>query len=137
MTNCTFNPIRFLEGRRRGILRACHGLYCSDGEQQQDSVLVLTPFNAQKLVAEGWNKNSIHQHIAKNARVPLFRYSQVRRNKGTAHRSACVLATADLNNILQVPFINQLGKLLHAVSENRMSLYHSSSIRFQGKSKCR
>ncbi len=72
-------------------------------------ILVLTPFTAQKLMTEGWNKESIRKYINDNARVPLFRYKDkfMSSSAGTEVPPA-VLASADSNGMVQVPFIGQL-----------------------------
>ena len=72
-------------------------------------LLVVTPFTAQKLVTEGWNKESIRKYINDHARIPLFRYKA--RFMGASDGTQVpppVLATLDLNGMLQVPFIDQL-----------------------------
>jgi len=72
-------------------------------------ILVLTPFTAQKLVTEGWNKESIRKYINDHARVPLFRYkAKFMGTSGSQEVPAAVLATLDSNGTVQVPFIGQL-----------------------------
>lgn len=75
----------------------------------KNMLLVLTPFTAQKLVTEGWNKESIRKYINDNARVPLFRYkAKFMGTSGGQEVPASVLATQDSNGMVQVPFIDQL-----------------------------
>ena len=70
-------------------------------------LLVLTPVTAQKLVTEGWDKESIRQYINNNARIPLFRYqTKFADIRGGADIS--VLETADSNLMVQLPFIKEL-----------------------------
>ena len=69
---------------------------------------VLTPFTAQKLVTEGWNKESIRQYINDHTRVSLFRYkAKFMGTSGGKEVPPAVLATLDSNGMLQEPFIDQ------------------------------
>jgi len=75
----------------------------------KNMLLVLTPFTAQKLVTEGWNKESIRKYINDHARVPLFRYkAKFTGEYPTGIVPDSILATQDSNGMVQVPFINQL-----------------------------
>jgi len=62
----------------------------------------------QKLVNEGWNKESIRQYITTHARVHLSRYQRKFMGTGTTV-PADVMATLDSNGMVQVPFIRQLN----------------------------
>ena len=75
----------------------------------KNMMLVVTPFTAQKLVTEGWNKESIRQYINDHARVPLFRYkAKFTGEYPTGIVPDSILATQDSNGMVQVPFIDQL-----------------------------
>ena len=75
----------------------------------KNMLLVLTPFTAQKLVTEGWNKESIRKYINDHARVPLFRYkAKFTGEYPTGIVPDSILATQDSNGMVQVPFIDQL-----------------------------
>ena len=75
----------------------------------KNMLLVLTPFTAQKLVTEGWNKESIRQYINDHARVSLFRYkAKFTGENPTGIVPDSILATLDSNGMVQVPFIDQL-----------------------------
>ena len=76
----------------------------------RNMLLVLTPFTANKLVTEGWNKESIRKYINNHARVPLFRYKTKFMGTGTGTEVlASVMATMDSNGMVQVPFIDRLS----------------------------
>lgn len=89
-------------------------------------LLILTPFTAEKLTKEGWNKDSIRNYINTHARVPLFRYKSdfmgtsdattagtpISPTAGPTAQSTLVIPTADPNGMVQVPFINHLTILV-------------------------
>jgi hypothetical protein len=75
----------------------------------KNMMLVVTPYTANKLVREGWNKESIRQYINDNARIPLFRYeARFMAWSGVTEVPPEVLATMDSNGMVQVPFIREL-----------------------------
>ncbi|MBC8445835.1 MAG: hypothetical protein H8D74_01410 [Chloroflexi bacterium] len=75
----------------------------------KNMLLVLTPFTAQKLVTEGWNKESVRQFINDNTRIPFSKYKTKFIDTGRIKDvSPSVLATTDPNAMIQVPFIDQL-----------------------------
>jgi hypothetical protein len=79
----------------------------------KEMMLVVTPFTANKLVTEGWNKESIRQFINDNTRIPFSRYKTKFIDTGRIKDvPPAVLATTDPNAMIQVPFIEQLAILV-------------------------
>ena len=72
-------------------------------------MLVVTPFTANKLVTEGWNKESIRQFINDNTRIPFSEYKTRFVDTGQVEDLApSIMATADPDAMIQVPFIEHL-----------------------------
>ncbi|MBM3298652.1 MAG: hypothetical protein FJY85_01710 [Deltaproteobacteria bacterium] len=72
-------------------------------------ILILTPFTADKLATEGWNKESIRQFINDNTRIPFSRYKTKFIDTGRIKDvPPSVLETTDPGAMIQVPFIDRL-----------------------------
>lgn len=72
-------------------------------------LLVLTPFTAEKLAREGWNKESIQAYINDNTRIPVSRYSRLFTfGGGESEVPPDILGTLDPNGLVRIPFIRQL-----------------------------
>jgi hypothetical protein len=92
-----------------GFLRRVANYVSAREGINKEMLLILTPFTANKLATEGWDKDSIRQYINDNARVPLFRYEEeFMARSGATEVPPEVLATMNSNGIVQVPFVREL-----------------------------
>jgi hypothetical protein len=71
---------------------------------RRQMLLILVPYTAQKLAAEGWTKETIRQFIADNAMVPYTRYKAKFVDRGRAPE----VPAADPQEMIQAPFIEHL-----------------------------
>jgi hypothetical protein len=79
----------------------------------RNMLLILTPYTAQHLVMEGWNKDSIREYIYAHSLVTQFRYqAEFLGEDGILKDANAVMPPPDANGMVPVQFIDQLTILV-------------------------